>query len=344
MGNRTIDQVILASLQGEATPNEIEILRAWLCDNKEHQIIFESVKHYWENSTLGVKSSDTDKAYCRLMLKSFNESSENVIDINANNSSFLPRRAEGKFSWYKVAAALILFFTLSGAVYFVINSNQPVPEIVVTKEIIKQNPKGQKLTTYLPDGSKIILNSLSKIRYNAPFIGKERVIELEGEAFFEVEKDTTKPFKVISNGVTTTALGTSFNVNSKINNHVEVALISGKVEVVHGSSQSVILNPGKSVIVNQNGEMQIQEFDYLNKVGWKDGILAFNNDGLPEIINKLEDWYGVEFVMDVKLVEKFHYNGNFKNESLEVVLNGISFVHNFEYNITGDTIELYFKQ
>ena len=164
MENRNIDQIILAFLQEEATANEIEILRKWMSDDIEHQNIFESVKLYWENSTLGVSSSDADKAYCKLMSKSFKESSESIVDINTVTRSIPPHRQVDNFSWYKIAAALILFFTLAGSVFFIINTNKPVPEIVVTTEIIKQNPKGQKLTTYLPDGSKVILNSLSDLK------------------------------------------------------------------------------------------------------------------------------------------------------------------------------------
>lgn len=343
MENRNIDQIILASLQDEATANEIEMLRKWLSEDKDHRAIFESAKLYWDNSTLTVKSSDTKKAYVRLMKKSFAASSVNVIDINKNNRSIQTHRSN-KFSWYKVAAALIVFFALSGLVYFIINSNQLPQEVVATTVITKQNPKGQKLTTYLPDGSKVILNSLSEIKYNKAFIGEERIVELEGEAFFEVEKDAARPFKVISNGVTTIALGTSFNVNGKNDDFVEVALVSGKVSVTNPLSKFVILDPGKSVTANQIGEMQVHDFDYLDKVGWKDGILAFDNNSLPEIINKLEDWYGVEFNVDNSLLGQFHYTGNYKNESLEEVLQGISFVHHFEFRIAGDSVEIIFNK
>lgn len=336
MENRNIDKIILAFLQEEASANEIEILRKWISDDKEHQNIFESVKLYWENSMPGVKSSGTDKAYSRLMSKSFREYSDGIINLNANKKS-------NNFPWYKIAAALILFIALAGSVYFIIGSNQPTPKIVISTEIIKQNPKGQKLTTYLPDGSKVILNSLSRIKYNAPFIGKERIVELNGEAFFKVEKDANKPFKVISNGITATALGTSFNVNSKNPDFVEVALISGKVEVKDIAMNSIILSPGKSAILSKNQKPYVQEFNYLDKVGWKDGILAFNDDSLSEIIDKLEGWFGVDFIMDDNLRSQFHYTGKYEYESLAEVLQGISFVHDFEYKISGDTVEIYFK-
>lgn len=343
MENQNIDQVILAYLQEEATTNEIEILRKWLSDDPANQNIFESVKHHWQNSTLSVGASDTDKAYDRIMSKSYMDSYDGLIDINSTKINTPSQQRTLNIPWLKIAAALILFFTLAFSVYFIINSNQISQEIVIAKVIIKQNPKGQKLTTYLPDGSKVILNSLSEIRYKSPFVGNERVIELKGEAFFEVKKNVYRPFKVISKGITTTALGTSFNVNGKNDNHVEVALVTGKVRVVDASLNTVILDPGKSAIAGLEGEIKVQEFNYLDKAGWKDGVLAFKENSLTMIFSKLEDWYGVRFEVDEANFGQYHYSGNYKNKTLDEVLQGISFVHEFNYKITEDTVKIIFK-
>ncbi len=335
MENRNIDQVILAFLEGKATTNEIEILRKWMSHDKKHQDIFELMKLYWENSAPSVDFSGTDEAYARMMAGYHKGPSKDVIEINTNYRS--------SFEWYKVAVTLIILVTLGMGVFSVINLKKKVPETITTTEIIKQNPKGQKLTTYLPDGSKVILNSLSKIKYKTPFIGKERIVELEGEAFFEVTKDTLKPFKVISNGVTTTALGTSFNVNCKNKDYVEISLVSGKVKVTNTAMKSVILNPGKSAIASENGNLKIQDFNYIDKIGWKNGVLVFNNNSLPDIITRLEGWYGVQFIVNSKLKAKYHFSGIYKNETLEDVLEGLSFVYDFEYKIYGNTVKLYFK-
>jgi len=329
-----IDQVILSYLQGEATTIEIEVLRKWMNESKDHKAIFDSTKLYWEQSKLEVKSGDVDIAYSKLRKKSKQNFADNAINVyNINRDS--------KINWYKIAAACIVFFTLAGMIYFVNNSNAPLVEHILVTEVVKKNPKGQKLTTYLPDGSKVILNSQSTIRYKTPFTGNERLIELEGEAFFEVMKDTLLPFRVLSEDVSITALGTSFNVNSKNKNQVEVVLVTGKVKVSKDPNHLVILNPGKSAIVNQSGEIEVHEFNYLDKVGWKDGVLAFNDDSLSEIIMKLENWYGVEFIPVGELENNFHYTGTYENETLEEVLHGISFVHHFKFNITGDTVKIF---
>jgi len=253
------------------------------------------------------------------------------------------RRRSLIYQWRKIAAALIIFFTLAGVAYYAVNNREQLPVKVVIKDIIKNNPKGQKLTTYLPDGSKVVLNSLSSIKYKEQFTGSERIIELKGEAFIKVEKDATKPFKVISNGVIVIALGTSFNVNSKNDDYVEVSLVEGIVSVENAFSKSIILNPGKSAIVYHKGELKVQEFNYLDKAGWKDGILVFKNSAFPEVVTKLEDWYGVEINVVVGSKNQIQYTSNFQNESLGEILEGISFVYDFKYEINGKNVKIYFK-
>ncbi len=333
MEHPNIDNVILAFLQGDATTNEIEILREWMNENPDHKAIFESIKSYWESSQLKVESKDVESAYAKLKSRSKGNLAEKGVKIHEIS------RAR-KSNWGKVAAIFIVFFTFAGLLYFMNNPGEQVQQVELAHEMVKENPKGQKLTVYLPDGSKVILNSQSKIKYKTSYEGNERLVQLEGEAFFEVKKDSLNPFRVIANGVSTTALGTSFNVNSK-NNRIEVALVTGQVKVEETNGQFVILNPGKAAVMDRKGILEIKEFDYMNKVGWKDGTLVFNDNSLKEIIVKLEDWYGVEFVTSDVLENSFHYSGNFKNETLEDVLNGISFVHNFEFKIKGDTVEIY---
>jgi len=331
--NQDIDQVILNYLRGEATTNEIEFLRKWMIDHEGHEAVFESVKTYWEHSNLQVKSTDLDRAYSKLKYQTFRDAKAPTINHY--------KEGKRKFNWFKVAAVFVFFFTIVGMIYFLENPKELQAESKAVTEVIKENPKGQKLTTFLPDGSKIILNSQSKIRYKAPFESNERLVELEGEAFFEVKKDDEKPFRVVVGGVSATVLGTRFNVNGKTTNIVEVALVSGKVRVSKDPDHSVVLDPGKAAIVPHEGEFEILDFDQLEKTGWKDGVLVFKDNTLPEIVTILEDWYGVNVVAEGKLETNFHYSGKYHNETLEDVLAGISFVHHFEFKVTGDTVKIF---
>lgn len=193
----------------------------------------------------------------------------------------------------------------------------------------------------MPDGTKVILNSNSSVKYIDGGKIAQRQVQLQGEAFFEVVKDSLRPFTVTSNGVRTTALGTSFNVKIKDSGQVQVALLTGKVEVVGETDKKVVLLPGKSALVDTHGEMVISVFDEMEITGWKEGVLVFKDNSLAEIIKRLENWYGVTIISNLKPASNFRYSGINNNETLEEVLNGISFVHHFKYEIAGDTVKIY---
>jgi ferric-dicitrate binding protein FerR (iron transport regulator) len=120
-----------------------------------------------------------------------------------------------------------------------------------------------------------------------------------------------------------------------------VALATGIVQVQTQKAAPVQLLPGEAVRVASNGSTEVYNFNYLGQMGWKDGILVFKENTLPEIINKLESWYGVDIINTISAQEKFRYTGTNQNESLDEVLKGISFVHHFQYTIDGDTVRLY---
>ncbi|MEQ9287634.1 MAG: FecR domain-containing protein [Cyclobacteriaceae bacterium] len=338
MENRINDRILLAYLEGQATTNEIEIIRSWLANHPDNQAVLAQTKTYWENSVPAVRLSETDQAYSRYKKK------YHPGNADDNVKSIYPGKKKSSAPWRKIAAAIAMLLGLAATFYHFDWLVEIATPNLAKEQIIKQNPRGQKLTTFLPDGSKVILNSLSSIRYEVPFNGRERVVELEGEAFFDVKKNPDQPFKVISNKVTTTALGTSFNVNSKYEGFTEIALVTGKVEVTNEAMKSVILNPGKSALALKDGSLKVEEFDYVRKVGWKDGMLSFTNDRLGTIISKIEDWYGVDVKVPEAYLNEFNYTASYKNKPLEDVLNGISFVLHFEYEIIEDSVHIHFNQ
>ncbi|MEQ6120427.1 FecR domain-containing protein [Reichenbachiella sp. MALMAid0571] len=246
--------------------------------------------------------------------------------------------------WAKIAATAAIILLSGFSIYYISNFQREEEKLTVVNSstITKSTEKGQKLTTYLPDGSKVTLNSLSKISYKLPFDSKARIVDLEGEAFFEVVKNSKLPFKVLSFGVTTTALGTSFNVNARNESRVDVALVTGKVSVENSANNSVILDPGNIAITDNSDRINTHKFAYLDHISWKDGILSFNTATLTDIVSKLEDWYGVRILLQNEPVTQFHYTGSYKEKALSEVLKGISFVHHFNYSIDGNDVEINF--
>ncbi|NJN26889.1 MAG: FecR domain-containing protein [Cyclobacteriaceae bacterium] len=182
---------------------------------------------------------------------------------------------------YKYAAILGFFIlTLFAVRYFVDTTEQPSIVELPARKIEKIAEKGVKLTVQLSDGSTIRLNSGSKIRYPEVFEGDLREVELQGEAYFEVTHDAMAPFVVKTNDTYTRVLGTRFAIRSDADK-VQVALVSGKVEILHRkqkggdqTNQSMMLEPGfKAICGDQLFEKQ--EIDELHDLGWKDNILVF---------------------------------------------------------------------
>lgn len=250
---------------------------------------------------------------------------------------------------YKIAASILIIATFLSAIWW-----ERVQEIVsdgVGKQISmieKSNPQGRKSIIFLPDGTRVTLNSESKISYTSDYGSEDRTVSLEGEAFFEVKHDKTLPFNVISDGVMTTALGTSFNVRAfSVENVLKVSLKTGKVKVakmINGDPKEHLLDPGEGfVIPKQGGEIKKVAVDPLLEFGWKDGMLVFKDNNLVEVVQALERWYGVKINVTGQPQKQWRVDGTFENETLEHVLNGLSYTHDLEFLINGKNVELKLK-
>ena len=214
-------------------------------------------------------------------------------------------------------------------------------------EVVKSTVKGQKLVFYLPDGSRVKINANTQLRFDSYFKNTSRTVYLDGEAFFEVEKDPTRPFKVVTGDITTTALGTSFNVNASLDNEVNVTLATGKVVVtrtLNKNEEQHYLNPGQQLVMKPRQAAVLAEVVLKDALAWKDGRIIFHEASRPEVFTKLETWYGVSFRFQEAMTEtNWNYNAEFDNESLFNVLTSIGQVKNFDFQIEKDTVLVYPK-
>jgi transmembrane sensor len=212
--------------------------------------------------------------------------------------------------------------------------------------IEKQNLAGQKSKIYLPDGSIVWLNAESKISFPEKFADEKREIHLTGEAYFDVIKNADKPFIVKSGNVSTTVLGTEFNVRVFEDEPVmSVALESGKLKVEiegNNATPALFLEPGEVIKYTKKEGMVLKDkFDREQFLSWKDGIIVFKDANLDEIFNTLARWYGVEFAIN-KIEAEWTYTGSFDNETLENVLRSISYTKEFTYFINQKSITIQF--
>lgn len=213
----------------------------------------------------------------------------------------------------------------------------------------KETSRGQRINFNLPDGSLVYLNSASKVTYKTGQDGLSREVYLEGEAFFDVESDRNRPFRVYANSTEITALGTEFNVKvDQTDNHTEVSLVEGKVEVVNLASEkneSLYLIEGeRALLVPSKKVMTKLTFEPELVTIWKEGLLLFDNTSILTVKEVLERWYGVEIIFQNKHAEDLKVTGRFDKEYLGNVLESLSYTARFEFKIENKTVYIRFKQ
>jgi len=247
---------------------------------------------------------------------------------------------------YRAAAIIIPFVAV--AIFVFTGKSEPKPEPQpVAEQVEKRTQKGQKLQITFTDGTRVKLNADSRLTYPRPFAAGVREVYLEGEAFFDVAHNPRRPFIVHTGNISTKVLGTSFNVRTYPEDEaVKVAVVSGKVMVEsedearpQQANQGILLQPSEMVTYDKKKlTANVIHIDIDQIIAWNKDILIFNNARFSEVVGQLERWYGVEFKINRKDPIKKGFSGTFENESLEYVLEGISYTSDFKYQLQENTV------
>jgi len=232
---------------------------------------------------------------------------------------------------------------LAVASYFVINQFRSkadaAPQLVVKMEEASTS-KGQKMDIELVDGTRIKLNGNSKISYPESFGGNIREVTLEGEAYFDVAHDATRPFIVHTSYANTQVLGTSFNIHST-SEGVAVTLVEGKVNVSVPDGPTALLSPNQQAVVLRGTQnITTKEVAVEKYVGWKNNTLDFDHITVKEAISVLENWYNVEIEVTNPDLTNCVITSKYENESLENVLKSFVFILKMDYKIDGRVVTL----
>ncbi|HKJ43709.1 MAG TPA: FecR domain-containing protein [Sunxiuqinia sp.] len=243
-------------------------------------------------------------------------------------------------SWVRyvaVAAAIVLAFFVGRWFAAPSQMNQSAATAEYAQVIA---PPGQRTQMVLPDQTKVWLNSGSKIKYPASFSGKDRNVFIKGECYFEVTKNKHKPFIVHASDVNVKVYGTHFDVKENAKNDQSVVtLLEGKVEVLNSNNQSLsYLDPGEQLKVHQNRYQKLKVNNMEALIAWTNGMLVFKDQPFEEVIDYLENWYGVKIKLDTQLYNKHHFTFKVKTESLREVLDLISVITPIDYKIEGDHV------
>lgn len=251
---------------------------------------------------------------------------------------------------WKVAATVLIILAVGiGITYYF---SVPKLDEPVVAYLTKKTEAGQKASITLSDGTVVRLNAESAITFPESFKATDsRTVELKGEAFFEVKHLANQPFTIRTGEVHTTVLGTTFNVNAYDTTAVAVALVSGKVRVHLPSSNTVrntaevLLSPGELARYNPtNRQIGVSDFDEKSTLAWKDNVLYFDSANHEQVFKQLARWYGVQFEFTNAPAEPWAYSGEFKDMSLELVLNTISYSKGFKYHIEHKKVTITFNQ
>ncbi|NJN25163.1 MAG: DUF4974 domain-containing protein [Cyclobacteriaceae bacterium] len=339
MNNTHFIELVGKKLSNSISEDEEVQLDCFLMD-EDNLNIYNKYKNIWIGSKEEATALNTNAVYNKIQSRL----QKNSIPHHAIGS------AVGKpIKWIRIFSYAAVFIVLLVAGFSLPNffERSQKDTVVVAKMIHKANPIGQKSTVFLPDGSKVVLNSNSTLSYQENFTNGVREVTLEGEAFFEIEKDPDKPFSVLTKQMKVQVLGTSFNLRAFQEQDVQIALLSGKVEVVEEGNyynDTISLEPGEAIAYDiQKKKFRAKtQFDPEEVVCWKDGILYFDTASINEVIDELSDWYGVSFTIRGTPHKTWSYSGKFDNYTLQNVLIAMSFTEKFEYKIEGKDVLLKF--
>ena len=244
------------------------------------------------------------------------------IDLNAAGNGLVGRQGNSRL--VKLSGGQLAYQTAASA--------KPLAASQTSYNTIA-TPKGGEYQLILPDGSKVWLNAASSLRYPTAFSGKERVVELRGEAYFEVAHLTTKeghvsmPFRVHvmpadkgGEGMDVQVLGTHFNVMAYADEQsINTTLLEGSVKLSKGDKEALI-RPGEQAKLKEDNGFKVVQVDTEEAVAWKNGLFRFNEATIEEVMRQVSRWYDMEVVY-VNGAPKDLFRGEiYRNVSVSKVL------------------------
>ena len=223
-------------------------------------------------------------------------------------------------------------------VYTTKPQQKPQQEISFNELII---PRGGEYKVTLSDGTLVFLNSATQLKYPITFDNKERRVKLGGEAYFEVTKDTSRPFIVEVDGIEIKVYGTSFNINTQQEGKIQTVLVEGSVGIkIQSSGREQIIVPGEMAEFNEiQKNLIIKKVNTQIYTDWRNGIFRFENERLEDILQKLANWYDVEIFYQTANVKDLHFTGYVERyKKIDTILQSITLATDVQFAIQGKTI------
>ncbi|MTI33253.1 FecR family protein [Xanthovirga aplysinae] len=320
MNKTEFQQLITNYLNGNATGKEQKLIEDFYeeLQNKEEG---------WEAFESDHKSQIKSEIFEKIQSRKGSQDHQKVVKMNTN-------------IWMKIAASVIIVIGFAWTYFNFFESVQS------DEWITKTSLTGQQMLVNLNDGSVVKLNNQSSVSYPKEFTDELREVRLEGEAYFDVVKDPERPFEVTAYGFKTSVLGTTFNINAFDSLSINVALLTGKVKV-NNAAESVVeyLKPGEMASYDAiNEKVLVNNFNSEKITAWQEKVIFFEDATYKQVFDELGRWYDVKFRFQNTPDEEWSVSGKFKNKTLAVVLETISFSEGFEFEINEKVVDIKFTQ
>ena len=277
--------ILYKFFEGKASPKEQRLIGQWLDESEKHKEVL--VRERMVFDAMIVSGGITDRQSVQSRKK---------------------RTRVVFMELLRVAAVILVLFLVGGYIYV-----RKMEEIRLANNIVTV-PVGQRVNLQLPDGTSVWLNASSEIIYPAYFSGSTREIHLNGEAYFEVEHNASKPFIVHTETFDIKVLGTKFIVEAyKGMEGFTTALMEGSVEVTDrkNKDKSVRLYPAQKVAF-RNGELCKSPIDNYDVYRWREGLICFKETRFADLMRQLEKNYGVRILINNEAVKEKVFSGKFR--------------------------------
>ncbi|MEM6804583.1 MAG: FecR domain-containing protein [Bacteroidota bacterium] len=314
--------LITRYLSGNTEPEEIQELEDWVRADLENKAHFQAMKKAWMLS--GMKDNWQEVSTEALWEQTSNQlfSEPKLVDMKAKSSPF---------NWLGVAAAVVVLLIIS--VFLFQNFFDSKPYLTQAFEEARE--------IKLSDGSQVVLNQSSLLKFQEENERGQREVALEGDAFFEVSRDSLHPFVIRSQGVEVEVLGTAFYVDAREQEEeLQVIVESGRV-AVRSSGQEEILQAGeKAVFSKQDQQLSKSKNDDPNFTAIKSKQLVFEGSPMDEVAFVLERQYGVDILFEREELKACPLDGTYEDYELEAILDIIEASLGITYERRGDRISL----
>ncbi|MFV0505361.1 MAG: FecR family protein [Bacteroidales bacterium] len=319
-------------LNDSCSLEELQEVNVWI-DNG-FPAIKDCLREDWENYDEGFVSSIPDSELNDLLRRIH-------LKIRSTKHRKATKSTSLFLNIYKSVAAILIIPIFGLLAYLLIENSEDVVSKMSSAESLVNVfvPEGVVSSLVLPDSTLVYLNSASKLSYPARFNGDVRNVQLNGEAYFEVKHNPEKPFVVSCSKLNVTALGTKFNVKAfASDNEVSTVLVDGCVVLdklldAKDAVRIARMEPNQQIdFLKDTEETRTKEVNVQNVIGWKDGLLIFDNVTLNEFAKILGRKYNIDFIVSEE-VKDLTITAKFKNESLKSILKSARRATSVNYKI-----------